>query len=417
MSAPEIAEQMRRLVAAAELFHAMGVHDPRVSALRQRTQGLSQRAEQLHKLGLDAAGVARAASALERERDDATAEIMGIDDGIPMPWFREHFVRGIVPTEQLEAYARLVADNAGSSARRDRVEFVATRLMSIELADGQLEPVDEEQMLAILANVVPRETVSEATREKAVEFFAECADRLAELDSVAAVFDGGLYLDVKGYKSALEEERLDPGVLYGSVLLSIAMTNHIQRHAGDEGRSDRDVAQAQARGDAEVEGTFKTAAVDARFEAVRKKVEVQAPQRVYNPGQESRWRRPLRIAGAAIAIVGGLLLVAVNSSEVQGTLRAAPLTGLDTVSDVFVKGQLARGGGRFFLGHVDAERWNALNPEERRKVAKDLADWLAAEAVYSALVYRDGAIVIHVEDGKQILLSMDGTMKAEAKSR
>ena len=136
------------VVDAARLFLLLGVPDARLDVIA-RTPGDTQNA------------IARNENIL-----------FEIDAAMPMSWFRERFARigdkrieTELSAEALSRTANLLARRARDIARIDRIEFIATRLLTRELPDGQLEALPQHEFFQLLSQLSLGVTADDEARD------------------------------------------------------------------------------------------------------------------------------------------------------------------------------------------------------------------------------------------------------------
>jgi hypothetical protein len=372
-SSPALVERRRVVRACAGVLDVLGVADGRLPVLRASGED-------------DVAGVARHENIL-----------FEIDDVLPNGWFRQRFTdlaarRGEheISTDALCDYACFFARRAATLPRIDRIEFIVTRLLTRELDDGQLEALPQAEAFAVLTRLDLGVTADSAQRDDAVAFFLDAARRLSACTSVESVLSAGLYGEVQAHKRALHQQRLDPAILFASVLLSAAITNHLLRFAGAEGIARRTLLSRVASTDVDVDRILA-----ARDDVVL----VPRPRRyrlIFTDG--TRRRAPLvflALAAAAVVFSGPAEVNELSTVPPRLTVALSPLLRSAEVSN--------GSSPRVLFAQIDVDAWAALGPAERRARATELAAALDTQGIRAALVYDNGSLVVQVENGVVVL--------------
>lgn len=330
------------------------------------------------------------------------ATVLSIDDAIPALTFRERFRPERSNPEALCRVAALLARHANTAARYDRVEIIATRVLSQAHADGQLEALPEAQFLEVLGRITPPPTLTPERRDRSIAFFIHAAQRLETLTSAHDVFNSGLYLDVQGYKRSLKEERLDPGILYASILLTLAMTNHLMRLAAQSGVSRDIILTRLTSTDLKVEEIFSTPdALDK--DARRKAGRGRAGLMIF--GADDRRMGPIALTVILAVLALGGRLAWRGPVEEANTLRAVSQAMLRSISEELVEGEISRGRAKpVLLARVDNAAWQLLSLEQRRERAERIKRSLVGMGIDGALVYVEDTLAVQVERGKVILV-------------
>jgi hypothetical protein len=379
---------------ATVLLDQLGVEHPQLPVLTQRARSLADRAERLQVLPEVDPARRRGEEGLRGESLTLAGDIAKLDDSIAFAWLRERFASD-PPREELLGYTTTIAAVAQSGERIDRVDFLAARLLSREHDGGQRDVLDEAEVSTLLARVVPETAIEPERRDKALGFFEQCADRLEGMESVDQLFDSGLYVDVKGFKAALAADRLDPAVLYASVLLSVAITNHLARHgARAAGGETGDTSHAFDRAPDEA------AALEKRFQQARLSIARQTLREL----RRNSWRT---VALAAATVVCGVLALWSNAPSQRLRLQSAESAIVADVSELLLEGGFSSGEGqRVFVGSVDQARWDALDDAARGAALEGVATrLLEGMNVREALLLAQGEVVGQVVQGRVVFVS------------
>ena len=413
-------DRREALLQGLTLLDALQIEDERVQPLRD----------------------ALAAGPRDESLDALEATYLAIDEAIPSSIFRERLTQVQLDAAVLCPVAALLARHAQLTARLDRVELLATRVLTREIADGQLEALPEEDFLRVLDQIAPAVTLAANRRDPSVSFFIEAAQRLEGFTSAHDVFNSGLYMDVQGYKRGLRSHRLDPGILYASVLLSVAITNHLMRLVARTG-AERGVVLARiASTDMKVDEIFsrreqldlarkreapQAAPVAAPVQVTRKEkeaakakakataeAEAEARAKARAEGglqppelaamNSQRGRRYALVAGVILAIVGAGMIVRGPVSNVN-TLVAMDGSATARISPLLASAELAKGAGKPTLwGRVHEPAWLSLSLAERKSAAAAMVKSLAHKSIDNAFIFRGKSLVVQVDQGQLILV-------------
>lgn len=411
-------DRREALLQGLTLLDALQIEDERVQPLRD----------------------ALAAGPRDESLDALEATYLAIDEAIPSSIFRERLTQVQLDAAVLCPVAALLARHAQLTARLDRVELLATRMLTREVADGQLEALPEEDFLRVLDQIAPAVTLAANRRDPSVSFFIEAAQRLEGFTSAHDVFNSGLYMDVQGYKRGLRSHRLDPGILYASVLLSVAITNHLMRLVARTG-AERGVVLARiASTDMKVDEIFsrreqldlarkreapQAAPVAAPVQVTRKEKEAAKAKATAEAEAEARakaraegglqppelaamnsqrGRRYALVAGVILAIVGAGMIVRGPVSNVN-TLVAMDGSATARISPLLASAELAKGAGKPTLwGRVHEPAWLSLSLAERKSAAAAMVKSLAHKSIDNAFIFRGKSLVVQVDQGQLILV-------------
>jgi hypothetical protein len=379
MSGPVVGTDQRRalVVDAAKVFLALGVADSRLEII--------------------ARGPGDSLAAVVRSENI----VLAIDESLPMSWFRERFAvlvdraeESRLAPETLYGLAAMLARRAKEPARVDRIEFIATRLLTRELPDGQLEALPEARFFEILDNLQLGIRAGDDVRDKAVAFFVDAATKLQRCASVGELLGGGLYLELQGYKKALREKRLDPAVLYASVLVSVAITNHLLRFAAGEGIAHRTLLARVASTELDAE---KILAASEDVQSRRRRLQELA----------GRTRRnPAIVLGVAAGVAAAVLILGLPSSP-AATLSPLPAAEVTALSPLLVEAALSDGeDGRLLVVRVDTTQWVRLRDDDRREAVRAVGKASRARGATHVLLFDDAALVGHAQ-GNDVLFVLE----------
>jgi hypothetical protein len=376
MTGAETSHEARRIVVAdaARALVALGVSDARLDVIAREP-------------GTTLAKVARSENI-----------VFTIDETLPMGWFRERFAALVdhreglaLRPETLHRLAALLARRPRDIARVDRIEFIATRLLTRELADGQLEALPEAEFFQVLNQLQLGITASDDVRNTAVGFFVDAAQKLQACSSIEQLLSGGLYLELQGYKKSLREKRLDAAVLYASILVSVAITNRLLRLAAGEGIAHRTLLARVASTELSAEKIL-AAKEDAQLRR-RRLQELAASGR----------RNPRVVVGIAAAVAATILLLGLPPSPASG-LVAINGDDVRALSPLLSKAAISEGeGARLLVAHAKTTDWVRLDDQQRRDAVVAIAAAAAKKGAQQVLVFDEAAALVGHTQGKDVL--------------
>lgn len=416
-----VRRQLSGAQAAVETYRALGREDGRVADAAAEAGAVT---DQLERRGLDATLVDRTVRLMEL--------VLAIDDDMEPSWFRAVLTSGAASTESLARYAAFLVGQEGEAPRRQRVEALALHLLTRRSNDGELEVLHERDVVALLARISPRPLADDAQRGAAAAFFLDAAHQLGELESFDALFDDGLYLNLLGYRRALRWAGLDPGVLYASVLLDVAITNQMLRHlraerapaehwlvrAAEEERKVAAIFQDAAALEEDGEERFETQ-LDRYIEVLRNldgSITLPSGDRTFSREERDHLKKRALRNAAAIALAAALLFGAVQLAfRGENELRGLSPERLVALSSYLAEGHLSAGKARVLLGTVDEQRWQLATTQERQAAARRLAKQLANIDVTGAVIELDERPVIQIEGGTVVFVQSAGGTGVEAR--
>jgi hypothetical protein len=292
----------------------------------------------------------------------------------------------VLTREKVARYLGLLARNAhGSLERLDRVEILVTRLCAREDAGGTVvcrPRAEVDSLLRLVSGPVRGDPA------RAAAFFAAASQRLAMLATLDDVFSSGLYMDVRGYKVALKDERLDPDILHAAAAFNLAFRARIEELQHAAGIPETVLAARFLAAEEQIELLFGTRAstLDEVPELSRPTTK-PIPKRLRGPGL----RTVLRAAGLAIAFAGAALLFARS----RGGSKLVPVRAeeLARLSPLLESGFLSAGEDRFLLGKIPAAKWMLMSRSERKMAASTLRNKLRRQHIEAAVVFRDDDVL------------------------
>jgi hypothetical protein len=361
------------VVDAARLFLLLGVPDARLDVI-VRTPGDT-------------------ANAIARNENI----LFEIDAAMPMSWFRERFARigdkrleSELSSEALSRTANLLARRARDVARIDRIEFIATRLLTRELPDGQLEALPEGEFFQLLSQLSLGVTADDDTRDKAVAFCVSAAERLQQATSVETLLGSGVYLELQGYKKSLREKRLDAAILYACILLSVAITNYLIRFAAGEGLAHRTLLARVASTELDAEKIL-SAAEDTDADKLKPHF-----------ARSARLRDDPRLRLVVGIVIAFSIWTFGGPPHPTAVMSDLPPDRFGPISPVLQSALLSDGEApRVFIARVVDKTWARLSPEEKRSeaVAVRIARGVQQEEASLGLIYDGDKLVALIEEG------------------
>jgi hypothetical protein len=349
-------------------------------------------------LGQIRAASSQGSAALEAAAAAAEAAILKVDAQVPTSSFRLASLAALPPA-QVARYAGLLGRHAaGSLQRLDRVELLVTRLCTREEPGGAWALLSRAEVDDLL-RLAGRGPAGNSAR--AVSFFAAASQRAATLAAVNDAFESGLYLDTRGYKISLKEERLAPDALYAAASFNIAFQRRVHELQSAEGVAEPALA-----------GRFRNA--EEQIELLFGKTVLGGLEEPPPPAHEERARTApivllerrrvplrtwLRAGGIAFAVAGAVLVFARGRGD--GKLVEIPKAELSRFSPLLESASLSKGPDSFLLGRIPAGRWMLLSRSERRMAASDLRNRLMRRKIGAAVVFRDDDVLaIQIEQGR-----------------
>lgn len=401
----ELAGRVAAIADVLAILKELGVEAGHVELVEQT---LAVCTDSLERLGdPDSKGYAERRETYEESLAVGEATTQDVDATISMESFRSWYDRSPRPRDQLVRYASLLgASRRLGDVQRDRLEFVATRLLSHEVDGGRLAISSRTEAAPVLEYIIrTRPMIADHERSGAVMFFRDATLQLSTLHTLDDVFSGGFYLDVRGYKVALRQQLMDPDVLYAAIALNTAIHNRIEEMRELEARSKNSLHDMLGEEELEVAKAFKRASLraDARFEETRRYLEKYRHNVKKGVLRKTTDRRTVVrvLLGAAIAGVG-LFAFKLISREVN-SIDAMTDDALGRLSPVLESGGFSRGESqRTFIGRVASARWMLLTPEEREEAADVLCTRLGRQRIRAAWVTREGHQAIHIAGGEVV---------------
>ncbi|MFZ9888993.1 MAG: hypothetical protein ACO3JL_15970 [Myxococcota bacterium] len=383
-------EDAKALLSSIELMVGLGAPEPLLPGLRAKVRGLIERVQRGGEN-----------DAAQTEYKALVGEFIKLDTKMPTTWFRQHVRFETTPASSLLAYGRVLGHHGESDDQLDRLELIVTRLISGQGEDGYRYPLGDDVAMPVLEAVAAGRMTTPERRQAAVSFFGEAAEKLDKLNNLDAIFETGLYLDVKGYKRVLGKDRCDPVVLYAAVLLNTAISNFLHRPGIQSERIDKLVQKENKKID-EVYEAKDLDPVSQRFEEVRRRM--PAPRRQVTLVQRIRENRKT-VAGLIVLLMGSSALVAVTPDQVLQASEAQGAAIFQRLGGVASGGTLySRPGQRVAVGQVDASAWRAMDPAARQQEATRLLGEMSTHNLNSLQLFAEGSLVMHLSEQRLVFL-------------
>lgn len=360
-------------------------------------------------------------SGFEAELDLAEARLMRVDSQVPIPLLRRVFQVRDFPEHSIARYVSVLVRHIDEDPeRRDRVDFLATRLFSEKLENGRLRMRPYAEVHNILRALIPDTDVAVAHGE-AVAFFRDAIRRLQDLKTLQQLFDSGFYVDVRGYKISLREEFLDPDVLYAAAELNTAIHNRMQDYADAEGVDSGAIRERVRAAEREVKGIFegvdeveverharfdqqRLRAVEEVKKAPRKKKPIAKRDTVVGTTSVSAGRVVALIALMVVVVAGGGFWITKLVIPSNTLVETDPVE-LGEIHPLLEKGTFSQGkDSQVFIGHLTSSKWLVMPKAERIEVAETIADTLYESGVEDAIVYRDNVLAIQIDSATVVMV-------------
>lgn len=337
---------------------------------------------------------------LERETLDAESRW-------PMASFRFAFdERKLAAAWALDFAELLAVDLAGSQERRERIEFLITRLISFAGDDGNTNLLRPEEAKPIIERV-SKHRASDESRAKAIAFFHEANTRLEGYLAVEEIFDGGLLLDLQGYRRAVGRDILDPEIMFASAAINVAIGRKLYYLARLEGLPAGELNLRLQKLDSKLRAIFREARIldqqaPQRFARVIDEKPVANAEAVRHPARtrSGRWlfaAFQLSVIAAAVVVLGSFWWSHRETTRNLSPAETAKIS--EYLASASVAGGEDASHPRLLVGSMRAD-WMLLSRHERRREAKKLLDELVRRRMQGAMIFDP--------DGHQLLLQTEG---------
>lgn len=227
----EAIERYGRFSDALDILKSLGVvsEDSRLQGLEATRDALRKRIPEILASREDQPG--DPLGEFFRSLAGAMSSLLALDAGIPMSAFRYAFNPGMFSEQALIRYIRLLREsNLEVEERLDRIEFLATRLLSTEQQDGSLMLRPEGEVTAILELAVGSgSALDEAESAKVVAELEGALTAIRVFSQFDDLFGSSVYQNLLAFKRKLGPGMLDPRVLVAAAKVNVAITNHVRK--------------------------------------------------------------------------------------------------------------------------------------------------------------------------------------------
>jgi len=333
---------------------------------------------------------------IEAKLRTVESETLSADGAIPTASFRQSFSETKVGYDTLIRYVQLLVSRLDSADRRDRVEFLATRLLSSATGVGQTKTLlPRASVDAVLRAICTGREVKAETRTAAVKHFEEAIQKVQGLQSVDDAFDGGLLLDVRGFKLSLGHDLIEPDILYAAVAFNVEIGNRLDLLMKEEGLPPDALASRNAALDKKLASIFK----EQRSFAVPEPQKFAARKA---PEKATRWAKPEPVSQPDRArrtlVLGGLLVVALGVRVGWSFLDFGPaLTPMPASEAVALSPSIASASRASYDGDPGIEadlapttQWDTLTPDAKQKLATEIVQQLYGRKVFRGVLWKPG---------------------------
>lgn len=352
---------------------------------------------------------------VEEAVEVAELAVFKLDSTVPMDVFNKRFHDGLLPQSLMAHFARLLATRPlGTHGRRDRFEFLATRLLRRPLGLGAYVLANREEVGPLLGYLIPKDRrLSDAKiREAAVAYFEEVRERIFNIDRVDDIFESGLYLDIFGYKISLSDDILDPDIIYAAAAVNVTLSNRIFELVvkPDSPVTMDEVREKFTTQEIEVRKIYEEAASGStehtlyltRFNRERKKVRNDKEITLtFQPtlGARSPGRRKIAFIVLWVFIaVGGIYSYRLNFTTVypkqeistQELNQASPIIKHATTHTNDL-GEIS------FLGELQPSVWDPMDQKEREKAIEEVRRWLVNRNYYDATFFIGNQVAFTID--------------------
>src|SRR4051812_1629317 len=212
--AQSVWERWLRMTDAVSVHAALfGDHSPTLG-LASQIGTLGQDWAALQKTTSGSAEAITVLDRIEAALKPVEAAALASDASISTASFRQAFSEEKAAYDAVIHYVQFLVSKLDSGDRRDRIEFLATRLVATATGDGRKSIKPRSAVQSVLEAICLGRAVKADVRTNAVKHFEECIQKTQSLTSVDEAFDGGLLLDARGFKLSLGGGLIDPEVLY-----------------------------------------------------------------------------------------------------------------------------------------------------------------------------------------------------------
>lgn len=366
--------------------------------------------------------------AIERLLGPIEDKLLYLDEGVVQDAFRARVESSKQPKKVMARYARLLASRRfQAGARRDRFEWIATQLLTATDADGMRKMMAPERARSVLQHVIggmPRKANEQETAE-AITYLQDALVRVSTV-SEEEFFDGGVFLDVHGYKVSMRDQLLVPEFVYLSVLINAAVHNRLEAWIADRDRlhlGNQLTAEGSPREHIMRRVREAEEAVDDLF-SVKRRGPAQAraaePAKPATPGKKKGKEKQKKtrsflptldivIDRQLILFVGALLVIGATGLTIAFQTGAIGAQQLRALKDGEIAGISPFLASAWVAGSGDDSRldatirdgdWQALDPRKKTVEAERISKLLMSRQIPSAnITNRHGGQVITIEKG------------------
>ncbi|MFH1812334.1 MAG: hypothetical protein ABIJ09_26595 [Pseudomonadota bacterium] len=359
------------------------------------------------------AGAHTATTRLQDLCVEAEVAVRLLERDLPMDSFVPGFVESALAKDAIARLARLLAPLCGDNGdTRDRYEFLVTRLVRLRGPSGFIL-LPRESVQGALDYVAPVElrVCTEDIRFRVMFFAEDMAARITAAGDIEKVLAQDIYGELYGYKLALRDRILDPDVLYALASLNTSMCDRLQLAVARTGNSEpylRRITETEIQVRAVLEGDDGKQKLRRRFQEERRRA-IVSPARprtvtlkavpAVRPGHPSpRATSPRRALAVAAAVAALLIVATAFAMGGPSPYRAEPVprAELSRLSPVLASGKILV-AQRAFLGQVQAERWEGLDPTMKQNEARSLRQALKQRQVDVIILQRGDTVVCEID--------------------
>ena len=366
--------------------------------------------------------------ALERLLNPIEDKLLYLDEAVAPDDFRQRILASKQSKKLMARYARMLASRRFmAGTRRDRFEWILTYLLTATDASGMRKVMPPDRARGVLQHVLGglQRKGNERERSEAIAYLQDALVRLANVPSQEEFFDGGLFIDVHGYKVSMRDQLLLPEFAYLSVLVDAQVHNRLEGWIADRERLHRgNQLTAEGSPREQIMRRVRDAedAVDDLF-SVKRRAQTQtrteaakpaAPAKKNSKEKSSSRRRFLPeidivVDRQLVLLAGSLLVIAVAATYIAfqvGAVGVPEVRVVQAEEAAQLSSLLARcwirgsGSSSLLDATIRESAWHALDGRRRQQEAEHLAKALASRKIPSAVVKDNrGGKVITVEKG------------------
>lgn len=367
-----------------------------------------------------------AASIEEHERALAKIEdrLIALDEGVSEHEFRANVSKAKQPAKVVLRYARVLASRRFNIGfRRDRFEYLAVELLTLQGENKRLTLLSREQAQPVLHHLLAGlpQVAAPEERGPATAHLLEALERLQSISSAKDFFEEEFYLDLHGYKISMRDQVTCPEFLYLSAALHVELHNRMLAWASSGNPSWqtlRQQLQAQQSAAEDVFANFRkprstpaakasprpapapAAAKEAQPQPVpaarkKKKRKAAVKETGLDATQRAAW---LKVGALALVIVlsGSALLFQSGAVEIGTPLVVLDEAKLHEFSPLLVRGTIDRRQHRL-TAWLSRSDWSRLSKQQRQAAAAELSAQLKEKGLQHAQVLAYKSPVMQIE--------------------